>query len=327
MADTAHPAPRADPTLVRRLRERVSGDVLADEPLAAHTTIKVGGPAAALVRAETPADLAAVAELCRELDRPWLILGRGSNLLVADDGWPGVVVTLGRGFRGLDIDGETVTAGAAERMPALAAKASAAGLAGFAFGVAIPGSLGGAVRMNAGAHGSEMADVLVWADVIRLAQAGKAQRLSAADLRMGYRRTDLPADAVVVRAALRLRHADADTLRREMAEMKRWRRAHQPVNTPSCGSVFTNPPGDSAGRLIDATGMKGYRVGGARVSPVHANFITVEPDATAGDVHAVLTAVQTGVADAHGVRLQPEVVLVGFDDAYGTERHPWSAER
>lgn len=315
MPDTDRPGPPSDPSLVRRLRERVSGQVLADEPLAAHTTIKVGGPAAALVGAETPEDLAAVAEVCAELGRPWLILGRGSNLLVADDGWPGVVVALGRGFRGMDIDGETVVAGAAERMPALAAKVSAAGLAGLAFGVAIPGSLGGAVRMNAGAHGAEIADVLVWADVVRLACQGATQRLSAADLRMRYRRTDLPADAVVVRAALRLRQADAESLRREMAEMKRWRRETQPVRSPSCGSVFTNPEGDSAGRLIEAAGMKDYRVGGARVSPVHANFITVDPDARAGDVHAVITAVQAAVTDAHGVRLHPEVVLVGFDDA------------
>lgn len=309
---------RGDPGLVRQLRERVSGEVLADEPLAAHTTIKVGGPAAALVRVETPEDLAAVAEVCGELDRPWLILGRGSNLLVADEGWPGVVVTLGRGFRGMDIDGETVVAGAAERMPALAAKVSAAGLAGLAFGVAIPGSLGGAVRMNAGAHGAEMADVLVWAEVVRLARRGAVQRLSAADLDMGYRRTALPSDAVVVRAALRLRHADAGSLREEMAEMKQWRREHQPIKTPSCGSVFTNPEGDSAGRLIDAAGMKDYRVGGARVSPVHANFITVEPDARARDVHAVITAVQEAVAEAHGVLLHPEVVLVGFDDGSAT---------
>lgn len=303
-----------DPAMLESLRQRVSGEVLADEALAQHTTIKVGGPAAALVRAESREDLIAVAEICAARDRPWLILGRGSNLLVADDGWPGVVVTLGRGFRGMDIDGEIVVAGGAELMPSLASKVARAGLGGLAFGVAIPGSVGGAVRMNAGAHGREMADVLMWADVVRLARGGAIERWSNAELGMAYRHTDLPSDAVVVAAALRLVREDAATLREDMAEMKRWRREHQPIGTPSCGSVFTNPPGDSAGRLIDAAGRKGHRVGGACVSEVHANFITVDADARADDVHAVIRGVQSAVQQQHGVRLRPEVVMVGFGD-------------
>lgn len=303
-----------DGDLVQRLRERVSGRVLADEPLSAHTTIKVGGPAAALVTAETPADLVAVSETCADLDRPYLVLGRGSNLLVAEEGWPGVAVSLGRGFRGVEIDGETVLAGGAELMPALAAKAAQAALAGLAFGVAIPGSLGGAVRMNAGAHGGEMSDVLAWVDIARLAAGGGVERRAASEIVMRYRHTELPADAVVVRAQLRLQQSDADTLRRQMAEMKQWRRATQPIGSPSCGSVFTNPPGDSAGRLIESAGMKGFRIRGAEVSSVHANFITVRPEATANDVHEVLRAVQAAVAERHGVVLRPEVVLVGFDD-------------
>lgn len=316
MVDTGDVAAR-DRLLVRALEEGVSGEVLAAEPLADHTTIKVGGPAAALVRAETVADLAAVAGVCATHQRPFLILGQGSNLVVADRGWPGVVVTLGRGFRGVAVEGTTVVAGGAERMPALAAAVARAGLGGLAFGVAIPGSLGGAVRMNAGAHGGEMADVLVWVEVARLAAGGGVQRLSAADLGLRYRTTDLPGDAVVVRAGLRLEPGDADTLREEMAEMKQWRRRSQPINSPSCGSVFANPEGDSAGRLIEASGMKGFRVGGAQVSPVHANFITVEPGATAADVHAVLTRVRATVAEQQGVELRTEVVLVGFDDVPG----------
>lgn len=304
----------ADRDLVGLLRERVSGDVLPDEPLAAHTTIKVGGPAAALVRAETPADLVAVAEICGHLGTPSLILGRGSNLIVADRGWDGVVVTLGRGFKGVQVHDTSVVAGGAELMPALAAKVAREGLAGLTFGVAIPGSVGGAVRMNAGAHGAEMADVLAWAEVVRLSAGGVVERVAAADLGMRYRHTDLPGDAVVVRAGFLLRRSDPETLRPQMAEMKEWRRAHQPINSPSCGSVFTNPAGDSAGRLIDAAGMKGYRVGGARVSPVHANFITVEGEATAADVYAVLDSVRAAVAERAGVVLRTEVVLVGFDN-------------
>lgn len=317
MPDTGPSQEPADDELVGLLRRRLEGEVLPAEPLAAHTTIKVGGPAAALVRAETPADLVAVGAVCEELGRPYLIVGRGSNLIVADRGWPGVAVTLGRGFRGVRIDGSSVVAGGAEGMPALATKVARSSLAGLSFGVAIPGSLGGAVRMNAGAHGGEIADVLVWAEVVRLGAAGEVERLAAADLGMRYRHTDLPEDAVVVRAQLQLQPSDPDTLRQQMAEMKAWRRTRQPITSPSCGSVFTNPPGDSAGRLIEAAGMKGFQVGGAQVSPVHANFITVRPGATAADVYAVITAVRAAVADRHGIVLRTEVVLVGFEDGPG----------
>ena len=332
MADPPVADPRvADPPgvdpLVEALREAVSGGVVAGAPLAAHTTLRVGGPAAALVRAETPADLAGVARVCAEQGCRWLVVGRGSNLLVADSGWPGVAVLLGRGFRGVTIEPEQaaekgtgtvgVVAGAAEPMPVLARAVARHGLGGLAFGVAIPGTLGGAVRMNAGAHGHELAEVLDWAEVARLRRGAPTQRLGAADLAMRYRHTELPDDAVVVRARLRLRPTDPATLDADMAEMRRWRRAHQPINEPSCGSVFRNPPGDSAGRLVEAAGMKGHQVGGARVSDRHANFITVRPGATAADVHRVIREVRDAVAAHTGVRLETEVVLAGFDHAAG----------
>ena len=301
--------------LVSALRASVSGAVEADAPLAPLTTLRVGGPAAALATAETPEDLAAIARVCSEQGRSWLVLGRGSNLLVADSGWPGVVVRLGRAFQGVEVDGDVVTAGAAEPMPGLATKTARAGLAGLAFGIAIPGTVGGAVRMNAGAHGGQMADVLIDAEVARLGDGGAIQRLPAERLRMRYRHTELPADAVVVRARLRLRPAPAEALRADMDEMRRWRRAHQPLSEPSCGSVFRNPPGDSAGRLVEAAGLKDHRVGGARVSPVHANFITVDPGGTAADVLAVIREVQQAVERVHGVRLATEVVIAGFDQA------------
>ena len=306
--------------LVDRLRSSVGGTVLADEPLAGYTTLKVGGPAAALVRAETPTDLLAVATICAEMSVPWLIVGRGSNLLVADEGWPGVVVTLGRGFRGADVSSPegapvdspvVVSAGAAEPMPVLANTVAGWGLGGLEFGVAIPGSLGGAVRMNAGAHGREMRDLLVDAEVVRLVD-GRIETISADALQMTYRNTALPDDAVVVRARLRLDRVEGPELAAAMAEMRQWRREHQPINVPSCGSVFRNPPGDSAGRLIEAAGMKGYRSGGAQVSPVHANFITVGPGSRAADVHAVILAVMDAVQRSAGVLLHPEVVLAGF---------------
>jgi UDP-N-acetylmuramate dehydrogenase len=296
------------------LRARVGVRVTAGEPLGPLTTLKVGGPAAALVRAESPADLVAVAEVCGQTGRPWLIVGRGSNLLIADRGWPGVAVTLGRGFRGVTVSGAVVEAGAAEPMPILANAVARRRLGGLAFGVAIPGSLGGAVRMNAGAMGHELREVLLDAEVARLADGGRLERLGVAELGMAYRHTALPADAVVVRARLGLRHAEPAALAEEMAAFKRWRREHQPVNEPSCGSVFVNPPGDSAGRLIDSAGLKGHRVGGAAVSAKHANFITVSPGATAGDVAAVIADVRRVVAARHGVELKPEVVLAGFEE-------------
>lgn len=305
---------RAESDLVAALAAAVHGDVRRDEAMAAHTTLRVGGPAAALVRAERVEDLAAVAAVCRERARPWLIVGRGSNLLVADAGWPGVAVTLGRAFRGVERDGDALVVGGAEPMPALAARAEAERLAGLAFGVAIPGTLGGAVRMNAGAHGAQLSDVLEWVDVVRLARHGQRERLDAAALALGYRHSALPDDAVVVRARLLGSPADADTLADQMDEMRRYRRATQPLSHPSCGSVFRNPPDDSAGRLIDAAGMKGHRVGGARVSERHANFIVAEGPTTADDVHRVLRDVQQAVAAQSGVWLRPEVVLAGFAD-------------
>lgn len=309
----------SDP-LVVAARERIGGQVDADDPLAGRTTLKVGGRARVVVRAESIGDLQAVAALCEEFGVGWLVLGRGSNLLVADDGWDGVVVTLGRGFRGVEpgpADGPTrrVRVGAAEPMPVLAVALERLGLGGMAFAVAIPGSVGGAVRMNAGAHGSEMVDVLRRVEVVRLAADGRVESLPAEALRMRYRHTALPEDAVVTAVEVELVPTDADTLSADMAEMRRWRRAHQPINEPSCGSTFRNPPGDSAGRLIDTAGLKGLRVGGARISETHANFITVEPGATAADVHAVIRAAQREVHRIHGIVLHPEVVLAGrFDE-------------
>lgn len=306
--------PRADDDVVAALRDAVSGEVRPAEPMAAHTTLRVGGPAMALVRAETAEDLAGIARVGAESARPWLILGRGSNLLVADDGWSGVVVTLGTAFRGVGRDGDGLIVGGAEPMPTLAVRAEQEGLAGVAFGVAIPGTLGGAVRMNAGAHGGQLSDVLDWVEVARLAHGGGCERLEADALELGYRHSALPADAVVVRARLALTPAGEATLAADMNEMRRWRRAHQPLSEPSCGSVFANPPGDSAGRLIDSAGLKGFRVGGARVSERHANFIVVESSARATDVHRVLREAQRRVAAVHGVMLRPEVVLAGFTE-------------
>jgi UDP-N-acetylmuramate dehydrogenase len=241
-----------------------------------------------------------------------MVIGRGSNLLVADAGWPGIAVVLGRGFRGVEVDGVVVRAGAAEPMPALSRAVARHGLGGLAFGVAIPGTVGGAVRMNAGAHGGEIRDVLAWAEVARMGAGGALERWDAQRLGFSYRHSDLAADAIVTQVEVRLARTDADRLAAQMTEMRRWRRENQPINEPSCGSVFRNPSGDSAGRLIEAAGCKGLRVGGAQVSDRHANFITVAPGARAGHVHEIIRRVQRRVHETTGISLRTEVLLVGF---------------
>jgi UDP-N-acetylmuramate dehydrogenase len=305
------PDPRSDP--VGALRARCTGRVRAGVSLSGFTTLKVGGAARVLVEAEQEADLVAVGDVAAAAGLPTLVVGRGSNMLVADAGFPGIVVALGRGFRGVEVhvDGERVRAraGAAEPLPALAVRLADAGCGGVAWAAAVPGSLGGAVRMNAGAHGGELADHLVEAEVFRLSSRTRETWTREA-LGMRYRRTALPRDAVVLGATLAFDLADADTIREEIAEIRAWRRAHQPINQPNCGSVFTNPPGDSAGRLIDAAGCKGLRVGGAAVSELHANFIVTEPGARSSDVRDLIAEVRHRVAQVHGVDLHPEVVVV-----------------
>lgn len=322
MAGVAHPAPRspaADDPLVLALRDRGVAELRPQAPLAELTTLKVGGPARVLVVAERDDDLAAVGEVCREQRVPWAVVGRGSNLLVADRGWPGVAVQLGRGFRGVEIRGDRVRAGAAEPLPALATRVAAAGLAGFAWAAAVPGSLGGAVRMNAGAHGGQMADHLVEVDVVRLSSSTR-ETWPLAALGLTYRHSALPDDAVVVAATLRLTAGSADEVRAEIDQVRAWRRDHQPLNDPNCGSVFTNPPGDSAGRLVEAVGGKELTVGGARVSERHANFVVTTPGATtAADVRSLVRELRRRVHDRFGIRLRPEVAMLGDFDDQGLE--------
>jgi UDP-N-acetylmuramate dehydrogenase len=307
----------SDP-LVTALTAACRGEVRPAASLAGLCTLRVGGPARALVVVEGDDDLAAVGRICLDVGVPWVVVGRGSNLLVADAGWPGVAIQLGRSLRGVDIELEgdhgIVRAGAAEPLPTLAVRIADAGLTGFAWAVGVPGTLGGGVRMNAGAHGGDMADHLEECEIVRL-RSGVRETWPAATLALSYRSSRLPDDAVVVGASLRLPRGDTDVVREEMAEIRAWRRTHQPLNEPNCGSVFTNPDGDSAGRLIDTAGAKGLQVGGAHVSEVHANFIVTEPGATASDVRALIRELRQRVADAHGIVLRPEVQMLGdFDD-------------
>jgi UDP-N-acetylmuramate dehydrogenase len=301
--------------LVRAV-EGPGADIVVDGELALLTTLRVGGAAEALVTVEDEAALRRTVDAATSLGVPVLVLGRGSNMLIRDDGWPGLVLRLGAGFRGVDIDGTTVDVGAAEPMPSVAVRTAQAALAGFAWGAAVPGSIGGGVRMNAGAHGADMSDSLVSARVLD-ARTGELEDWTLERLDLGYRRSALTPDSIVTAVTIELEPGDSDRVLAEIDEIRTWRREHQPLSRPSCGSVFTNPPGASAGALIESVGLKGERIGGAEISTTHANFIVTSPGARASDVEALIARAVERVRDRTGIELHTEVVR---PDAAGSDR-------
>lgn len=288
-------------------------------PLAPLTTYRVGGPAALFVEARHAGDLARVAGAVAATGVDVLVVGKGSNLLVADAGFVGVVVLLGEAFAAVDVDVDaaTVRAGAAAFLPRVARASVTAGLTGFEWAVGVPGSIGGAVRMNAGGHGSDMAACVAEATIVDLsggAGGGAERTVRAADLALAYRSSNVAPHHVVTSATLALAPGDAAAGKATITEIVAWRRAHQPGGH-NAGSVFTNPPGDSAGRLVDAAGAKGLRVGTAEVSPKHANFIQSDDGGSADDVAALMAEVRRRVAAHAGVDLHAETRMVGFSPA------------
>jgi UDP-N-acetylmuramate dehydrogenase len=289
-------------------------EVVENQPIGPWTTLGVGGAARWFAEPRDPSDLARV--LAAVGDLPLLVLGRGSNMLVSDDGWPGVALRLGAGFKWHRRSGTDVSSGGGTSMPALAAWLATEGLAGLEFAAGIPATVGGSVRMNAGAHGGQTADALTSVTIASPADPDGSPH-SPADLSFGYRHSRLPEGAVVVEASWTLREDDPAAIRERLDHLRAWRRDTQPLRQRNCGSVFTNPPGDSAGRLIEAAGLKGRAVGGASVSEKHANFIVVEPGrATARDVVTLIRLVRDEVASRGGPLLVPEVRLVGFEEAW-----------
>ncbi len=282
-------------------------------PLAQLTTFRIGGLAALFLEPESEADLRAAGQAVRDAGVPFVVLGKGSNILVSDEGFPGLVLRLGKGFRWAARDGDRLTAGGSMPLPRLAGVALSHSLAGLEFGVAIPATLGGAVRMNAGAHGHSLHEVVERVDVFRL-RTGSVQTIPAAEAGFVYRNSSLPEDGVVVAAGLRLRPGDQAAIRAEIDDARDWRRRTQPLAEPNCGSVFKNPEGGHAARMVEDLGLKGAAVGGASVSEKHANFIVARPGARASDVVALIRRIQEQVADRYGVRLEPEVHLVGRFD-------------
>ena len=290
------------------IARRVRGELLRDAPLAPRTAVRVGGPADLLVRPADPDALGELLRAARGLGVPLSILGGGANLLVADAGVRGVVLKLPQDFPGESGAGDALVLCAGAPIARLPARAHAHGLVGMEFLGGVPGTLGGAVAMNAGTRLGEMKDLLTR---VELATADGTGFVPAAALGFAYRTCRLPEGAVVTRLEVALRPGDVAASEAAMREDRERRRQTQPLDRPTFGSTFTNPPGDFAGRLIEAVGLKGHRSGNAVWSPVHANFVTNLGGATARDVLALLALARARVAERFGIRLEAEVRLMG----------------
>lgn len=297
-----------------------------DVPLAPMTTYKLGGTAAAFLDAPDETTLRAVlADVAAGV--PIFVLGRGSNVVFSDAGYPGLVVRLGGAFLAVTFEqsGEVVAGGAAP-LPRLARLTAEAGRGGLEFYVGIPGSVGGAVRMNAGGHGSDTREWLISARILDV-RTGEVVVRDPISLDLAYRYSNLTADDLVLGARYRTVGRARHGAEAEIRAITRWRREHQPGGTLNAGSVFKNPPDDSAGRLIDATGLKGHRSGGVAVSTLHANFFVAGDEATAQDVWDLVWAVRRRVGEATGIWLEPELRFAGPFERTGNETDDPGANR
>jgi len=293
------------------LRDRlppVRGRVQFDAPLAAFTWFRAGGRAEALVR---PADMEDLAQFMGRLpaDVPVHVIGSCSNVIIRDGGLPGVTIRLARGFSAVRIDGTAVEAGAAALDVTVAEHAAAASLTGLEFMSGIPGSVGGAVAMNAGAYGGDIAGALEWADVVT--RQGERVRLDAASLRFGYRHAELPSASVVARARFHALRGAPSVIAQRMRDIRTQRDTSQPVRARTGGSTFRNPAGQKAWELIDAAGCRGLRLGGAQVSEKHCNFLINTGGATAADIEALGEEVRRRVRETTGVTLEWEIRRLG----------------
>ena len=280
-------------------------------PLSRFSTYRVGGPAALLIKVEDTSVFSPLVKALKKFHLPILLIGNGSNVLISDDGFEGAVLKLGESFETIEIEGEVVKAGAAVKLPVLARETVKFGLSGFEWAVGVPGTVGGAVRMNAGGHGSDIASSLLEVTTINLL-TGVSSNVPAKALDFSYRYSCIKNTDFVLDAKFELIQGDKDESKRFLNEIVRWRRDNQPGGQNS-GSVFTNPEGDSAGRLIEAAGLKGTRIGSAHISEKHANFIQVDEDGSAEDVRKLMSLVVEKVEAFHSITLIPETVLVGFD--------------
>ena len=285
--------------------------IFENAPLSDLNTYRVGGSAALLIKVEEESNFSTILKGLAKFPVPVLIMCNGSNVLISDSGFRGIVLKLEGFFERIEIQDTTVKAGAAAKLPLVARETVKFGLSGFEWAVGVPGSVGGAVRMNAGGHGSDMAASLVEVTVLNLLD-GSLLNVPGSELQLSYRHSCIRSTDLVIDAKLKLLIGDRDESERLLKEIVKWRRENQPGGQNS-GSVFTNPKGDSAGRLIEIAGLKGLRVGSACISEKHANFIQVDEDGSAEDVRKLMSLVVKKVEEIHSITLKPETVLVGFD--------------
>ena len=286
------------------------GSVKTDERMANHTTFRIGGPADYYVTPKNVGELSAVVQLCRQEQMPYYVVGNGSNLLVSDSGYRGVIIAMTDSLGSCQIDGTRVTAGAGIRLYRLAKKIEEASLTGFEFAAGIPGTLGGALVMNAGAYGSEMKNILTSADV--LDRDGRILTLTAEELELGYRHSCIPEKGyLVLSGTFELSHGEPANIRETMEELSRRRREKQPLEYPSAGSTFKRPEGHFAGKLIEEAGLRGFSVGGAQVAEKHCGFVINRDHATASDVRNLCREVAKRVKEHSGVDLEMEVKILG----------------
>ena len=293
--------------------------VLVDEPMSAHTTFRVGGPADYLVSPNTVEELRDVVALCVSADVEWRVLGHGSNVLVADRGLRGVTIRISGNLAHVELSEDgTIVAQAGVSNAKVAAAAQRAGLAGYEFAAGIPGTVGGAAIMNAGAYGGEFKQVAC--GVTCLSQTGEILEIAAKQAAWGYRCSAMMEQGlIVVSATLKLHEDDPDEIRARMEDLAHRRQEKQPIEMPSAGSTFKRPPGHFAGKLIQDAGMQGYAVGGAQVSTKHAGFVVNRGGATADDVLCVMRDVRARVLEEFGIELEPEVRLWGFTQGFAGE--------
>ena len=296
--------------IIRELEQVLEkGQMLLNEPMDRHTTFRVGGPAD-YYRMPTAETLPKTISLLKEYQIPVTVIGNGSNLLVSDAGIRGAVVEIGRRMSDISVEGETITARAGAMLSQVAVKAYKNGLSGMEFAAGIPGSVGGAVVMNAGAYGGEIKDILVFADV--LDKDGEIKTFTNEQLEFGYRQSIISKqNYVAVCAKLRLHKAEPQAVKKKMEDLKERRISKQPLEFPSAGSAFKRPEGYFAGKLIMDAGLSGFSIGGAKVSEKHCGFVINQGGASASDIYAVICHVQKTVKEQFGVKLQTEVKLIG----------------
>ena len=297
--------------ILKEIQESDVGKVKKDEPLAHHTTIKIGGPADLFIEPSSTENLRKVMELVKKHQLPWRAIGRGSNLLVSDKGIEGAVIKLGSGMEHLTINGTEIIVGGGYSLVSLATKISKMGLTGLEFASGIPGSVGGAVYMNAGAHGSDISKILTRALI--LFETGKMEWLSNQEMEFTYRTSVLQnkRPGIVVEVVFNLDEGEKASIISQMQKNKDYRKDTQPWNFPCAGSIFRNPLPNYAGKLIEAAGLKGYCIGGAKISEMHGNFIVNSGNATAEDVLALIQYVKDTIYHLYQVKMETEVEIIG----------------